>query len=69
MIVCDKNSLINHDETNLNVYKLNQSSKSKIREIPYEKSANILRNAVHRSEVPNVCTTKDMSDIRRNIFN
>lgn len=35
---------------------------------PYEKPAKILRNTVQHSAVPNVCTTKDISVIRRNIL-
>ena len=68
-IVRDESVHVNHDEKNLNVYKLNQLCKIKTRESPYEKPPNILRNRVQNSTDSNVITTKDISDLRRNIYN
>ncbi|KAE9543412.1 hypothetical protein AGLY_002212 [Aphis glycines] len=68
-IVRDESVHINHDDKNLNVYKINQLCKIKARESPYEKPAKILRNVVQNSTVSNGITTKDVSDLRRNIYN
>lgn len=68
-IVRDESVHLNHDKKNLNVYKLNQLCKIKARESPYEKPAKILRNVVQNSTDSNVITTKDISDLRRNIYN
>jgi len=68
-IVRDESVHVNHDEKNLNVYKLNQLCKIKARESPYVKPAKILRNVVQNSTDSNVITTKDISDLRRNIYN
>jgi hypothetical protein len=68
-IVRDESVHINHDEKNLNIYKINQLCKIKARESPYEKPANILRNVVQNSTISNDTTTKDIFDLRRNIYN
>jgi len=60
---------VNHDEKNVHVYKSNQLCKIKPRESPYEKPAKILRIVVQNSTNSNVITTKDISDLRRNIYN